>query len=84
MGIINVEFTEIDLKFDMGFEHFQSITGSPNIEYYEGSYTVTPKPEEQTLETKNKYLVEDVVVKDIPYAEVTNNANGITVTIGGN
>lgn len=51
--------------------------------YYEGEYEVIPSIEEQVLETNRKYMKDDVMVKEIPYAEVTNLANGITVTIGG-
>ena len=50
--------------------------------YYEGEYEVTPSIEEQVLETNRRYMKDDVTVKEIPYAEVTNLANGITVTIG--
>lgn len=50
--------------------------------YYEGEYEVIPSIEEQVLETNRKYMKDDVTVKEIPYAEVANLANGITVTIG--
>lgn len=53
-----------------------------DVEHYDGDYEVTPKITAQTLLTKEKYMTEDVTVKEIPYAEVTNLANGITVTIG--
>ena len=49
---------------------------------YEGEYTITPSIEEQTMETKNKTMSEDVTILAIPYAEVTNNTGGMTVTIG--
>ena len=49
---------------------------------YDGEYVVTPKAfVEQTLETKNKSLVEDVTVLEIPYSEVTNPEGGKTVNI---
>lgn len=66
-----------------------NLIGSMNVggaflpEYYEGEYEVIPSIEEQVLETNRKYMKDDVTVKEIPYAEVTNLANGITVTIGG-
>lgn len=78
----DVKLSIDDLKLDVNFENFQSVTTVTDVEYYEGSYTVTPKTKQQKLDTKHKYLVEDVVVKTIPYAEVTNIANGKTVTIG--
>ncbi len=49
---------------------------------YSGSYEVVPNQEEQVLKTAQKYMVKDVTIKEIPYAEVTNIANGTTVTIG--
>lgn len=54
------------------------------VEYYEGSYEIKPDINSQVMPTKNKVMRDDVTIKAIPYAEVTNLANGITVTIGGN
>lgn len=53
-----------------------------NVDTYEGDYTVVPKVGPQVLETAHKQMREDVTVHAIPYAEVTNAANGTTVTIG--
>lgn len=49
---------------------------------FEGSYEVKPMVEPQTLPTKEKLMKQDLVVLAIPYSEVTNLSNGITVTIG--
>ena len=49
---------------------------------YEGPYEVVPRFREQTLETKNKLMTDDVTVDVIPVHEVTNPAGGLTVTIG--
>lgn len=49
---------------------------------YEGEYFVIPEVESQTLDTSNRVLTEDVTVDAIPYAEVSNSADGTTVTIG--
>lgn len=51
-------------------------------EVYEGSYTVTPMVAEQTLDTSQKLMQSDVVIKKIPYFEVSNNSGGITASIG--
>lgn len=56
--------------------------GGEYIPTYDGEYFVIPQVEEQTLFTKNKKMVENVEISAIPYAEVTNSANGKTVTIG--
>lgn len=52
------------------------------LPYYDGEYEVTPKIIEQVLETKYKSMSDNVVVKEIPYQEVSN-PKGLTVTIGG-
>lgn len=52
-------------------------------EIYDGEYVVTPKPfVEQTLETREKLMINDVTVLSIPYYE-TSNISGITIYIGG-
>lgn len=53
-----------------------------NYEVYEGSYIVTPSVSKQTLDTANKLMKSDVIIEEIPYAEVGNNSGGKTVTIG--
>lgn len=37
----------------------------PNI--YDGEYVVTPSEYEQTLQTTNKLLTDNVVVKEVPF-----------------
>lgn len=49
---------------------------------YGGSYEVTPKIKEQTLPTANTYLSKNMVVKEIPFSEVSNVSGGRTVWIG--
>ena len=49
---------------------------------YEGSYEVTPMAEQQTVKTKQRYMVDDVTIHPIPFYKVGNNANGHTVFIG--
>lgn len=53
-----------------------------DVDTYEGDYTVVPTVGPQVLATAHKQMREDVTVYAIPYAEVTNTANGTTVTIG--
>lgn len=51
---------------------------------YSGAYEVTSMIDiEQTLETAKRYLDQNIKVKAIPYAEVSNLSGGRTVTIGG-
>jgi hypothetical protein len=49
---------------------------------YNGDYVVTPDLTGRTLPTKDKSMIDDVVVKPIPIYEVSNT-HGITVIIGG-
>lgn len=49
---------------------------------YTGSYEVTPKTSEQSLQTKDKHLIENVTIKSIPFFDVSNTSGGSTVYIG--
>ena len=49
---------------------------------YTGDYVVTPMAhEQQTLQTANKLLTDDVTVKKVPYYETSNDAGGTTIYI---
>lgn len=65
------------------FASLKQVTVNDHIEHYNGPYEVTPQARDQTLSTKSKYMDEDINILKIPYAEVTNGANGTTITIGG-
>ena len=78
-----VQFKESTQKIPVQFKNLQPITARPEVDYYEGSYEVVPKITAQKLETKDKYLTANVEIKEIPFANVTNNAGGVTVSIGG-
>ena len=54
-----------------------------DAEEYKGSYEVTPKLEEQTLQTASKVMRNDVKIKEIPITTVSNSSGGNTVIIGG-
>lgn len=49
---------------------------------YGGEYEVTPSSSKTVLDTANKLLKKDVVVKEIPFYKTSNMANGETVYIG--
>lgn len=58
-----------------------SVPKEIDVEKYTGVYEVEPSAhEEQVLETKNKFLNENVVVLKVPYF-VTSNTSGNTVYI---
>lgn len=61
--------------------------GSVNItklEYpaYDGEYEITPRAEAQVLQTAMRTLEDDILIKEIPYFDVSNEY-GRTIYIGG-
>lgn len=72
------DFDNTNQGFNLGFE--LSIETS-EIANYEGSYEIVPKVHDQIVETKNKYLKEDLTVVAIPYYDVSNTVGGTTVYI---
>ena len=52
------------------------------LPWYLGDYVVDPRKVEQTLETKNKSMRDDVTINPIFYAETSNPSGGLTVIIG--
>ena len=74
----NMEFTTssqvIDIELVGG--------GSGRLPYYRGPKEVDPRKVEQTLETKNKSMDDDIVVHAIYYAETGNLSGGNTAYIG--
>lgn len=61
-----------------------SIEGNKDtrLPYYDGAVLVEPRKVGQTLETANKSMSEDVVIKPIFYSETTNPSGGLTIVIG--
>lgn len=86
----DVTFTDMNSKFDMSFSgdstfnaDFGEVHEVGKFDVYEGEYNFTPIAEENiVVPTAKKYLEDDIVVKPIPYAAVSNLADGLTVTIG--
>jgi hypothetical protein len=79
---IPVKFSPTNQKIPVRFRDLQEITGEPpEVDLYEGSYEVTPKVDAQTIPTAQKFLTEDMRIKEIPYFVTSNNAGGDTVYI---
>lgn len=74
---IEVAESNTEIVFDI-----EEGIGSGVLPAYDGPYTVTPRKVEQTLETDNKRMTEDVTVEAISYIEVGNLSGGLTATIG--
>lgn len=49
---------------------------------YSGPYNVVPRKVDQTLDTADKLLTDDITVDAINYSEVDNPMGGKTVNIG--
>lgn len=79
---IPISFSE-DEFVDVSFENAYEISPSKPIESYTGPYQITPHSYEQTLETTQKKMNQNLTIRKIPYAPVANASGGITVTIGG-
>lgn len=69
LSIVEDPYTEFDVHEDVS-------------EPYTGEYEVSPKFNEQVLETKGKTLDDDVTVKAILVSRTTNPAGGKTIYIG--
>lgn len=52
-----------------------------NTKPYEGDYEITPTVDGMTLETKQRYMTDDVTIKAIPFYEVSNTSGGNTIYI---
>ena len=50
---------------------------------YRGEYEATPSIGEQIFPTKNKSMLDNFVIHEIPYAETSNPSGGYTAIIGG-
>ena len=75
---------DVDLtveQLDMDFSEAIIVQGE-RLPDYEGEYQITPRITEQILETKDKSMVDNVTIFQIPYAAVSNPSGGQTVTIG--
>ena len=49
---------------------------------YEGPYVAVPSVSEFQLQTDDKHMLDNITIKEIPFAMVSNTS-GYTVTIGG-
>ena len=87
---IQVELTEKDFSFDLGFSgesnfniSFSESFSPSGVTPYSGSYEAIPRVTVQSLPTQDRWLDRDVVIQAIPYHEVENTERGTTAIIGG-
>ena len=57
------------------------LPASINADVYNGDYEVLPAVDAKKLETKHKFMQDNVTVLAIPYYEVSNDQNGFTAII---
>lgn len=76
---INTQFIQTECTFNTDFGEVILVKTD---EVYTGDYNVIPRVYEQTLETKDKVMTDNVTVEVIPLSKVINLSNGYTVTIG--
>lgn len=72
---------ELELQNDSEYYELEYDESSSILPYYTGDYNVIPRVYEQSLETRQKSMSNDVTIQEIPKAEVSN-IYGITITIG--
>lgn len=59
------------------------VSVTKEYDIYDGEYKIVPRIfEKQVLPTSNRVLKEDVVVKEVPFYETSNDSGGITAYIG--
>lgn len=85
-----VNFDEVDSHITTHFiqtectfkTNFGEIFLVKTDDIYNGDYNIIPRVYQQVLETKDKVMLDDVTVENIPLSRVINLSNGYTVTIG--
>lgn len=72
----DVEFNQESSGWEVEFDNAKKTI------YYDGEYEITPSLDEQTLETANKTMLDDVTVHQIQITRTSNPEGGLTVLIG--
>lgn len=78
--IISAEFCELQSEIEVQFDEVHEVTKIFD-EVYDGACTVVPQTCDQVLQTKYKFMTDDVTVNAIPTYETSNTAGGTTFTI---
>ena len=81
VSTFDLEFDLDDMSFEPEFDVKVNTQG--DVVPYTGDYIVDPDFATQMLETKEKYMLDDVTVNPIEVARVSNPAGGRTIYIGG-
>lgn len=77
-----VDFAESCMSFGVRFSALQIVEQLKDAEKYTGPYVVIPHAHnEQTLETAQKLMTDNVTVQKVPFYDVSNTTGGTTVYI---
>lgn len=85
-----ISFNEVDFCSSINFiqtectfnTDFGEVILVETNDVYDGDYNVIPRVYQQTLETRDKVMIDNVTIEIIPLAKTKNLSNGYTVTIG--
>lgn len=77
--IIDV-YLEKTYELDIGLELGTILSGDV-LPVWEGPYSITPRAAEQSFETRNKKMRDDLIVEEVPLQEVLNPQGGTTLII---
>ena len=83
-GTLNRNYPELKCSISSLAQLEGNIEKSPiTIPVYDGEYDFTPDQNEHLIQTKGRLMINNMIFREIPYEEVSNNSGGTTVTIGG-
>lgn len=80
--IADVSLSSEQIEFTIDENFVINKSGEGRLPDYLGKYTITPKVKEIVLPTKDKSMLRDITIFQIPYSSVKNSAGGTTITIG--
>lgn len=80
--VLDIDFSDTNSLLDVEFGELSQVTLVENQDVYVGDYVVTPEVESKTLPTANHIMLQDMMIKAIPFYDVGNLSGGSTVYIG--
>lgn len=78
---VDAEFSQSTMRFDTAFSALQQVTIQKDADPYTGEYEITPTVDGQTIPTAQKFMTDDMIIKAIPFYNVSNTSGGSTVYI---
>ena len=78
-----IDFSKKEQSFAVNLGEVQIVPIGSASEIFMGPYLAVPDWTEQEFRTKDKTMADNFRVNAIPTYEVSNNAGGVTIMIGG-